>query len=308
MKAIISWLVLVLLMLMFCTSVMAKQNHHSNKSKRSKHHVFKLKKDEVEVEAINSPVKESDAKFKVTVPKGMVLETAKYQIFEKAKKKRKRKMPKSLDAILTKLDDLHYEIKFNVDQLPPGEHSVKLTLKDKKGKHCKVWFRRNQVEFVKFEIDPSLEVADPGEAGKETLLGIDSDNDGLRDDMQRWLNSEYSDDPVIKDVMKKGYRHISTIFKEEPNSQIFKDSYKKILDFANCLSGVYSSKVSGDEKYNASARALSEYKKTKVSFYNTKERIKKELSLRKYAPKSGVKNIESIEKIEQKELARCNEL
>ena len=28
---------------------------------------------------------------------------------------------------------------------------------------------------------------DPGEAGKATLAGIDSDNDGVRDDVQRWI-------------------------------------------------------------------------------------------------------------------------
>jgi len=32
---------------------------------------------------------------------------------------------------------------------------------------------------------------DPGAAGKETLAGIDSDNDGVRDDVQRWIVMTY---------------------------------------------------------------------------------------------------------------------
>ncbi len=32
---------------------------------------------------------------------------------------------------------------------------------------------------------------DPGEAGKQTLEGIDSDNDGVRDDLQRWIVLNY---------------------------------------------------------------------------------------------------------------------
>lgn len=32
---------------------------------------------------------------------------------------------------------------------------------------------------------------DPGEAGKATLAGIDSDNDGVRDDVQRWIVINY---------------------------------------------------------------------------------------------------------------------
>jgi hypothetical protein len=41
------------------------------------------------------------------------------------------------------------------------------------------------------EIDVSNLPPDPGEAGKATLAGIDSDNDGVRDDVQRWIALTY---------------------------------------------------------------------------------------------------------------------
>jgi hypothetical protein len=37
---------------------------------------------------------------------------------------------------------------------------------------------------------------DPGEAGKATLEGIDSDNDGVRDDIERWIVLENENLPV----------------------------------------------------------------------------------------------------------------
>ena len=40
-------------------------------------------------------------------------------------------------------------------------------------------------------IDPFLLPPDPGEAGKQTLEGIDSDSDGVRDDVQRYIATTY---------------------------------------------------------------------------------------------------------------------
>jgi hypothetical protein len=39
---------------------------------------------------------------------------------------------------------------------------------------------------------------DPGEAGKLTIEGIDSDGDGVRDDVQRWIVLSFPDQPAIR--------------------------------------------------------------------------------------------------------------
>ena len=39
---------------------------------------------------------------------------------------------------------------------------------------------------------------DPGEEGKQTLLGIDSDGDGVRDDIQRYIYFTYPDDEKLR--------------------------------------------------------------------------------------------------------------
>jgi len=44
---------------------------------------------------------------------------------------------------------------------------------------------------------------DPGEAGKQTLMGIDSDGDGLRDDIQRYIYLTYPDQPNVRGALRQ---------------------------------------------------------------------------------------------------------
>jgi hypothetical protein len=45
-------------------------------------------------------------------------------------------------------------------------------------------------------VDPFSLPPDPGEAGKQTLEGIDSDGDGVRDDVERWIALSYPNSPT----------------------------------------------------------------------------------------------------------------
>jgi hypothetical protein len=42
---------------------------------------------------------------------------------------------------------------------------------------------------------------DPGEAGKQTLEGMDADGDGVRDDVQRWIYRRYSNEELKRKAM-----------------------------------------------------------------------------------------------------------
>jgi hypothetical protein len=44
---------------------------------------------------------------------------------------------------------------------------------------------------------------DPGEAGKKTLEGIDSDHDGVRDDIQRWIYARFPNDQKKRTTLKQ---------------------------------------------------------------------------------------------------------
>lgn len=44
---------------------------------------------------------------------------------------------------------------------------------------------------------------DPGNAGTRTLEGIDSDHDGLRDDLQRWIYARFPNEPKKRAALKQ---------------------------------------------------------------------------------------------------------
>ena len=44
---------------------------------------------------------------------------------------------------------------------------------------------------------------DPGEAGKATLEGIDSDGDGVRDDVQRWIALNFPDSEKTREALRQ---------------------------------------------------------------------------------------------------------
>jgi hypothetical protein len=51
--------------------------------------------------------------------------------------------------------------------------------------------RRTLSSDIQVTIDPVALPPDPGDAGKQTLEGIDSDHDGVRDDVQRYIALKY---------------------------------------------------------------------------------------------------------------------
>ena len=44
---------------------------------------------------------------------------------------------------------------------------------------------------------------DPGSVGRKTLAGIDSDHDGLRDDVQRWIYARYPKEENKRKALKQ---------------------------------------------------------------------------------------------------------
>lgn len=158
----------------------------------------------------------------------------------------------------------HYFGKFKASELAPGSYEYRVKVRTTSGKS-----QQNQaasVAFVKFEIDPSLEVADPGEAGKKTLLGIDSDNDGVRDDVQRWINETYSG----KESTKKALKQLSKVM----NKRITTLSSKQdsilashlLIEAVGCLDWI--------DNFEANSNKSIAFRKV---YNNTPERIKAKL-------------------------------
>jgi hypothetical protein len=77
------------------------------------------------------------------------------------------------------------------------------------------------VQSVSFaiDVDPFPLPPDPGEAGKATLKGIDSDNDGVRDDLQRWIGLSYRTDSELRSALAQLTRATETFLEGADKDQ-----------------------------------------------------------------------------------------
>ncbi len=79
---------------------------------------------------------------------------------------------------------------------------------------------------------------DPGAAGKLTLAGIDSDGDGVRDDVQRWIALTYPNSQKTRAALTQGTKTMQKFLLEAANA---KKSYVNAVQMAKdyeCLSYV----------------------------------------------------------------------
>lgn len=83
-----------------------------------------------------------------------------------------------------------------------GWHDIKLRVLDNKGAY-------NESVTPIFVYDP--EVPLPGDDGFSTVEGVDSDRDGVRDDVQRWINKNSFE----SDVTKKAFRYLASVYKNQ---------------------------------------------------------------------------------------------
>ncbi|MEK6627005.1 MAG: hypothetical protein AABY53_00125 [Bdellovibrionota bacterium] len=159
----------------------------------------------INVHALNSPVKQNTtAEFSLELPMGFLPGKAEYEI--KNLDQSKKLKSKEQKVTLVSRGAQSWLAQISVGNLEPGNFKIKFEVKAAKswvqiikdfiknlmrGKDNKHGEHPNRGEYkgaAEFAIiaGPVLP-PDPGEAGMATLEGIDSDNDGVRDDVQRWI-------------------------------------------------------------------------------------------------------------------------
>jgi septation ring formation regulator EzrA len=100
-----------------------------------------------------------------------------------------------------------------------------------------------------------------------TLLGIDSDKDGIRDDVQAWINTKYQNQPAVKQAANQFAKALQNGIANKDNvSSSIAATYKK-LDADTCLYETLVERGATDKQ----ATAVSE--KLELMHSNTKERI-----------------------------------
>lgn len=254
---------LVILMSFSAFSDTLKDSHNKNKSIGHPKALSVF-----DVIPLNSPVKESTAKFLLKTPSGFDIDEIKYKL-KNANFRFEKDMPnKSIDLIDTQQGK---ELHIPISRLSPGFYKLYIKVKDRKNKEHD--FKTQYKDHVMFVIDQTLEVKIPDpKINNASLLGVDSDNDGIRDDVQRWINENFSNKPLELKLALKQYAIDlqSSLPTSNEKAQSIKASHAT-LKSQSCLSNI--GKEIGIQK-----KERNEYRiKIKIMYLNTKERIDAEL-------------------------------
>ena len=126
-----------------------------------------------------------------------------------------------------------------------GNYQVRLKVIDQGGQSS---------VFEKIIYVHNPEVEDPGEVGHETILGIDSDSDGIRDDVQRWVNYEAKGEEGIRIILKKLAKNWQENIKEVNDREKSKILIEKRNKIEVCLEGTLA-----DDVRSAHLKQMMEY-------------------------------------------------
>lgn len=89
----------------------------------------------------------------------------------------------------------------------------------------------NIIEFIGGELPP-----DPGEYGKQTLLGVDIDADGVRDDIQRYIHITYPNDNLVRLALKEYAKQFQLLLTNPSDRNAAYNNATKMLRHRECLS------------------------------------------------------------------------
>ncbi len=123
-------------------------------------------------------------------------------------------------STITKGNTYQVTLTYRVPNTVNTRYSGTLQLKNKTGNNG-TYSMPLPITVVTF--DQPIPV-DPGDAGKVTLQGIDSDGDGVRDDLQRWIVLNYLD---------SAKRRAALIQYVKPSQQFLVDASSKDLSLVN---------------------------------------------------------------------------
>ncbi len=162
---------------------------------QSKKESGNIKRSEFDITPLNSPVKESVAKFLLKTPKDFIITSIKFKIknaFDLFSKEKDYSPTNLIEG--PKGKELHIPMK----DAKTGFYRLYVKVKTKKDKNIYHHFHSSYVDHVKFVYEKNLtEVPQPDPAiNNSTILGIDSDNDGIRDDVQNWINKNASSETI----------------------------------------------------------------------------------------------------------------
>lgn len=114
----------------------------------------------------------------------------------------------------------------------------------------------------KYKFSPGFP-PDPGEAGRKTIQGVDSDHDGVRDDVQRWIYAFVPKEPNKQFALRQMARYYQDCLRDDFQLEVRKLN-EVLLDRAQqCLRLNFNDELHGylEERY-LKAKILNTYART----------------------------------------------
>ena len=96
---------------------------------------------------------------------------------------------------------------------------------------------------------PVILPLDPGEAGKQTLAGIDSNNDGVRDDLEREIVYMYPENEEVRRVLRAMMKTGQDVMLTEGDHEHFERLMVRYFDFKQCYLYLAFGAVNPDRDY-----------------------------------------------------------
>lgn len=142
-----------------------------------------------------------------------------------------------------------------------GEYDGVIQLRQSaNGKSKKTMAKPLPVTLIITEQDDTGLPPDPREAGMQTLLGIDSDSDGVRDDIQRYIYFTYSDNEKVRMALTQMALEYQGLLSQASDPEAAFNHATKMARHGECL--FY---IQGEASLDARAEL-------KAEILNTKER------------------------------------
>ena len=104
---------------------------------------------------------------------------------------------------------------------------------------------------------------DPGEEGKKELLGIDRNQNGVRDDIERYIAFAYPDSEKQRMALEQSARGLQAYLRDHESKPLTRENGKASDKSIDCLNHVFSGNLDASDKAGEALEAL---------FLNTKAR------------------------------------
>lgn len=236
---------------------------HSN-DKNPKDRDAKYDPSEFVVIDLNSPVKGPIALFQIQSPPGFEIDTLRVRLVKSNDLKGNNK---NFEVI--KVEGGRFSI--NVVKLPPGFYKLHVQVKDKKAQEHT--YRSKYHDYVRVVIDDSVEVPWPDPVkNNATISGVDSDNDGIRDDVQRFINLKYANNLKMKLAAKQFATYLQQVLLTIQDKQTNIEMMKKEINSYICWDGISPTDSNKNSKelvakiVNTKERAVA-HKKADLNFH-----------------------------------------